>query len=200
MKGWKNFVYSIVVHAVLIYSIYWNIAYRDVVQNCMAGQYSIEHRTELRQAIERYIQDNRSMSPGMAAGYTAMYVSAGKEFNVDPMLLAVVGKFESGFDPSIVSYTGAIGLQQIMPFWVKAIPFLNTQEDLYNPELNIKASAYILSHYRELCGDTIASMAACYHGGPRAILHPKVSTQKFKKAVSYAFYAMKASTTYDSSI
>jgi len=193
-------VYLMFIHVLLGVSLYINSIGYPQLADCLESQQKQEQKFATRHAIDRYIQSNRPMDSGMSAGYSAMYISAGREFDLDPMLLAVVGKFESNFNPSVVSYTGAVGVQQIMPFWVKEIPFLNSLQDLYSPELNIRASAYILAHYRELCGESVLSMAACYHGGPNAIRNPKESTQKFKAVVSYAFYKMKGTTTYDSSI
>lgn len=188
-------LYQIVVHTILAYSLLFSYSYHSALEIC---QNSTQHKTEKVKRITTLI-DSAVPDKALTARYTAYYVKYGTEFNIDPALLAVVGRFESGYNASAVSDMGAIGIQQIMPFWVKFIPFLNSVVDLYDPALNIRASAYILSHYRELCGDSVESMAACYHGGPGARSNPKPSTQKFKAVVSNLFYEIKG-TTYISSI
>lgn len=183
-------IYKIIVHAVLACSLLFNYSYHTALNICQNNQ---EHKTDKAKQITNYIVKHIDSS-SHAARYTDYYIKYGKEFNLDPVLLAVVGRIESGYRKDIVSYMGAIGLQQIMPFWVDHIPFLNSIEDLYDPAMNIRASAYILSHYRELCGDSVESMAACYHGGPGARSNPKPSTQKFKAVVSNLFYEIKGTT------
>ena len=64
-----------------------------------------------------------------------------------PILILAICKVESHFDPHAVSSTGAVGLGQIMPVWVpelKEAGIIESQKDLFDIEVNIRAVGYIL--------------------------------------------------------
>ena len=64
-----------------------------------------------------------------------------------PHLVLAVIDVESAFDPFAVSYAGAIGLMQVMPFWPNELG-LETQ-DLIDVELNVRMGTSILAYYLE---------------------------------------------------
>jgi len=64
-----------------------------------------------------------------------------------PQLVLAVIDVESAFDPFAVSYAGAVGLMQVMPFWPSQLG-LKTQ-DLIDVELNIRMGTSILAYYLE---------------------------------------------------
>lgn len=64
-----------------------------------------------------------------------------------PQLVLAVIDVESAFDPFAVSYAGAIGLMQVMPFWPNQLG-LQTR-DLIDVELNIRMGTSILAYYME---------------------------------------------------
>jgi hypothetical protein len=64
-----------------------------------------------------------------------------------PQLVLAVIDVESAFDPFAVSYAGAVGLMQVMPFWPNELG-LSTR-DLIDIELNIRMGTSILAHYLE---------------------------------------------------
>ena len=64
-----------------------------------------------------------------------------------PQLVLAVIDVESAFDPFAVSYAGAIGLMQVMPFWPNQLG-LETK-DLIDVELNIRMGTSILAYYME---------------------------------------------------
>jgi|WetSurMetagenome_2_1015567.scaffolds.fasta_scaffold301218_1 soluble lytic murein transglycosylase-like protein len=186
-----KYFYLTAIHLILAISLFTNINHDNALIACLRVQEQQENAIVKVRMVRDFIKES-TVEDKRATFYAEMYIKAGKEFILDPMLLAVVGRFESNFNPAAESGMGAIGLQQVMPFWVHKIPFIKSIQDLYSPELNIRASAYILSHYRELCGNSVESMATCYHGGPGAMLRPKPSTTKFKTVVSNLFYEVKA--------
>lgn len=94
-----------------------------------------------------------------------------EEYNIDKYLLLSLIKTESGFDPNAVSSVGAIGLTQITEItfdWIDSK--INPEEeyvfeDLYNPDISIRYSAYYISKCLErYSGDRDTAMAA-YHSG-----------------------------------
>ena len=64
-----------------------------------------------------------------------------------PQLVLAVIDVESAFDPFAVSYAGAVGLMQVMPFWPNQLG-LQTK-DLIDVELNIRMGTSILAYYLE---------------------------------------------------
>jgi soluble lytic murein transglycosylase-like protein len=64
-----------------------------------------------------------------------------------PQLVLAVIDVESAFDPFAVSYAGAVGLMQVMPFWPNQLG-LQTK-DLIDVELNIRMGTSILAYYME---------------------------------------------------
>ncbi|MCS7234067.1 MAG: lytic transglycosylase domain-containing protein [Synergistetes bacterium] len=88
-----------------------------------------------------------------------------KREKVDPLLVLAVIHQESRFDPDIVSWAGAIGLMQLMPFTGEAYGIKN-RDLLFSPEINIK---YGIKHLKEFLdrynGNLYLSLAA-YNAGP----------------------------------
>lgn len=64
-----------------------------------------------------------------------------------PHLVLAVIDVESAFDPFAVSYAGAVGLMQVMPFWPTQLGL--ERKDLIDIELNIRMGTSILAHYLE---------------------------------------------------
>jgi len=64
-----------------------------------------------------------------------------------PHLVLAVIDVESAFDPFAVSYAGAVGLMQVMPFWPNELGLATP--DLIDIELNIRMGTSILAYYLE---------------------------------------------------
>jgi len=64
-----------------------------------------------------------------------------------PQLVLAVIDVESAFDPFAVSYAGAVGLMQVMPFWPGELGL--ERSDLIDIELNIRMGTSILAYYME---------------------------------------------------
>lgn len=64
-----------------------------------------------------------------------------------PQLVLAVIDVESAFDPFAVSYAGAVGLMQVMPFWPGELGL--QRSDLIDIELNIRMGTSILAYYME---------------------------------------------------
>lgn len=83
---------------------------------------------------------------------------------------AAVLIIESGLHQGATSHCGAIGLGQVMPFWMPYLEKLGipvrSERDLYHPVTNLESSVFILSQYlRRARGDVF--LALCYYNaGP----------------------------------
>ena len=64
---------------------------------------------------------------------------------ISPELVISVIHVESAFNPYAVSYVGAQGLMQVMPFWKKELG--RTDDNLINASTNLRYGCTILKHY-----------------------------------------------------
>ncbi|MCM1334507.1 MAG: lytic transglycosylase domain-containing protein [Bacteroides sp.] len=106
--------------------------------------------------------------------FTEYVEASAEEFGVDPYLLYAVIKTESSFDPSAVSEVGARGLTQIMEETFEWIRFRLGEEaatvydDMFDPAMNIRYGAYLMSYLLEKFGD-VREAAAAYHSGAGSV-------------------------------
>ena len=64
---------------------------------------------------------------------------------VPPQLVLALIQVESKFDPYAVSHSGAVGLMQIMPFWLKLIG--RADDSLVHAKTNLRMGCTILKYY-----------------------------------------------------
>jgi soluble lytic murein transglycosylase-like protein len=83
--------------------------------------------------------------------------------NVSPELMLAVMDVESNFDRYAISHAGALGLMQVMPFWVPELGY-DDMNVLFDIELNVLLGARILRYYLDMeRGDLIRGLAR-YNG------------------------------------
>lgn len=112
--------------------------------------------------------------------YASIINQCGKEYEVDPVLIAAVIRCESSFNSRAVSKAGAVGLMQIcVPTWqeIKKTQqeWMNIQskesdmQALYQPQINIAAGTmYLHSMLLRYQGDPVKAVAA-YNAGPGSV-------------------------------
>ncbi len=90
---------------------------------------------------------------------------------LSPELVISVIHVESAFNPYAVSYVGAQGLMQVMPFWKKELG--RKGDNLINSSTNLRYGCTILKHYldREK-GDWIRALAR-YNGSLGRTKYPE---------------------------
>lgn len=84
---------------------------------------------------------------------------------LDPALLAALVKIESGFNPTAVSPSGAMGLTQIMPETARELRLTNPFSPTENLNAGARYLAWLITFFN---GDTEQALMA-YHGGPGRI-------------------------------
>jgi len=84
-----------------------------------------------------------------------------QRMGLDPQLVLAVIDIESNFNRYAESHVGAQGLMQIMPFWKDV--YGRPNDDLYNPQINIRYGCEILRHYMDKYQDPVRALAA-YNG------------------------------------
>lgn len=81
---------------------------------------------------------------------------------VPPQLVLALIQVESKFDPYAVSNAGAVGLMQIMPFWLKLIGRAN--DSLVHAQTNLRMGCTILKYYLQKSHGDIREALQRYNG------------------------------------
>ena len=114
-------------------------------------------------------EKNKSKKAFILWGIVKLSNVEAQNYDIDPLLVYAVIKAESNFDVNAVSNAGAMGLMQIMPEtyeWLASKEGITdvSQEDLLNPEINIKYGCMFLSILLERYPQ-LSSAVAAYNAG-----------------------------------
>ncbi|MCK8828533.1 lytic transglycosylase domain-containing protein [Natroniella acetigena] len=101
--------------------------------------------------------------------YQELIFSEAEKYDLDPYLISSIIYVESKFKPQATSAKGARGLMQIMPrtgLWIaeKLDEQQFSNDDLYDPKLNIKYGSWYLAELKEQF-DNRTMVIAAYNGG-----------------------------------
>jgi soluble lytic murein transglycosylase len=96
-------------------------------------------------------------------------------YKLDPYVVAGLIRQESVFDPRVRSRANALGLMQLLPSTGKLVARKQgsgviTDQQLYNPQLNIKLGVAYLAELVNKYG-RVEYAAAAYNGGPGRVDH-----------------------------
>jgi len=81
-----------------------------------------------------------------------------QEVGIDPIVFTRQINQESGFNPYVVSWAGAIGIAQIVPRW-------HPEVDPYDPRASLYYAANLMSSHLEHFGGDYAKALAAYNAG-----------------------------------
>lgn len=99
-----------------------------------------EMRAALNFVALRYRVSAAALGPVFFAAQTA-----GRQMNLDPLLIVAVIAVESRFNPYAESVAGAQGLMQVMPRWHRnKLPESGDRLTLFDPEVNVQIGAQVL--------------------------------------------------------
>ncbi len=82
--------------------------------------------------------------------------------DLPPELVLAVIDIESNFDRFALSYAGARGLMQVMPFWLKEIG--RPEDNLFEIATNLRYGCTILRYYYDMEGGRLFPALARYNG------------------------------------
>lgn len=91
-----------------------------------------------------------------------MIHSEASRAQVPPQLVLALIQVESKFDPYAVSRAGAVGLMQIMPFWLKLIG--RPDDSLVHARTNLRMGCTILKYYLRKSRGDIREALQRYNG------------------------------------
>ncbi len=95
---------------------------------------------DMNSRLKRYIKD-----PTQRLELLKMVHAEARRADLEPELVLSVIHVESAFNRFAISYVGAQGLMQVMPFWKKEIG--RPEDNLTNMETNLRYGCTILKHY-----------------------------------------------------
>lgn len=90
---------------------------------------------------------------------------------LSPELVLSIIQVESNFDRFAISTAGAIGLMQIMPFWLKEIG--RNGDNLFNLQTNLRFGCTILKYYLNKEQGNITNALSRYNGSYKSFRYPK---------------------------
>jgi hypothetical protein len=123
--------------------------------------------------------------------------AASKANGIDYELLKAVIATESGFDASVVSPRGAIGLMQVTPATAQRYGVSGDRKKLADPGVNIRTGAKYLHDLIGMFRGNIELALAAYNAGEGAVLRagkrvPNFpETQNYVKTVLQLYYMLK---------
>ncbi len=82
--------------------------------------------------------------------------------NLPPELVLAVIEVESRFDRFAISSAGALGLMQVMPFWLKEIG--RPDDNLFDIHTNLRMGCTILRYYMDKSKGNLTHALARYNG------------------------------------
>ncbi|MHB0971103.1 MAG: transglycosylase SLT domain-containing protein [Thermoanaerobaculia bacterium] len=107
--------------------------------------------------------------------YWEAFVREGARQGIEPYRLAAITRQESGFEPTVVSSAGAVGLMQIMPAEAARIASAGgvtkpvTREALFDPETNIAVGAAEVAQKLRVTNGNLVHAIAAYNAGEEAV-------------------------------
>ncbi|WP_353252166.1 lytic transglycosylase domain-containing protein [Salinisphaera sp. PC39] len=90
--------------------------------------------------------------------------------DLPPELVLAVIQVESAFKRYAVSWAGAQGLMQVMPFWVDEIG--RPRDNLFDLETNLRYGCTILRHYLDIEDGDLSRALARYNGSTGQYWYP----------------------------
>ena len=123
--------------------------------------------------ISRYMADERQRFD-----FLLKLHAEAKRAKLDPELVLAVIHIESRFDRHAISYAGAVGYMQIMPFWL--IELGQTGDNLFKTDINLRMGCTILRFYLDKEKGDVFSALARYNGSLGRSEYPTLVLDKLR--------------------
>lgn len=166
-----------------------------------AGKTQVD-KEEIAQNVDENVQPTQNIEidsenaigikwlPKSITRYEDLIIEAGKEYGVDPKLIAIVIIAESGGFEEALSEAGATGLMQLMRPTFESIAkkkgLDSTTLDIWDPETNIKFGSFLLAELSNAYSGNIALVAPAFNAGqPVVDQYEKGMIELPPEAISY---------------
>jgi soluble lytic murein transglycosylase-like protein len=126
----------------------------------------------------------------------SMLYAAGLKHGVNPYLVMGLAWHESGWQPSVISSAGAVGIMQVMPSTAAADgpALLNRDVNLFDPGDNIDMGTAILKNNLNRYNNDLAKALTAYYAGGGAVTewaHLRADCRRYVWAVYNAAMMFK---------
>jgi len=116
-------------------------------------------------------------------GLDQLIVYAGAKYQVDPLLIYLVMREESGFNYRAVSRVGARGLMQLMPDTARRLGVRN----IHDPVENVEAGTRYLRSLIDMFGGDMNLALAAYNAGEGAVLRYGRRVPPYAETTNYVW-------------
>lgn len=126
--------------------------------------------TDMEPRLTRFVKDPALRTELLHRAYQEARLAG-----LPPELVLAVIQVESAFQAEAVSSAGAVGLMQIMPFWIRELGL--PADDLKDPWRNLRYGCTILAHYLAVERGDLTRALARYNGSlgqtwyPERVMH-----------------------------
>ncbi|MCS6786777.1 MAG: lytic transglycosylase domain-containing protein [Thiobacillaceae bacterium] len=133
---------------------------------------------EMSRRLEGYIPD-----PDFRADFLNTLHYEATRAGLDPELVLGLIEVESGFRKYAVSIAGAMGLMQVMPFWVDLIG--TREHNLFHLRTNLRYGCTILRHYLDIERGDLFRALGRYNGSLGRSEYPMAVYTAWRKRWTY---------------
>lgn len=121
------------------------------------SQHAVDWLSQQSLLIRKWIPDDQQRRD-----FLRMVHYESTRYQLDPDLVLALIEVESGFNRFALSYVGASGLMQVMPFWKDLIGLRN--DSLFEMQTNLRYGCIILRHYLDVENNNLNRALARYNG------------------------------------
>ncbi len=120
-------------------------------------------------------------------------------YNINPNVIAILMQIESCGSPEVLSWVGAVGLMQVMPF------YFDDGQNMLNPDTNVFHGMRIFQECLTVFAEwNLGTAAACYNGGSPVTFREyddwPVETQHYYDWVSGLWADVVANNTHSTTL
>lgn len=123
-------------------------------------------RRAMEPSLARFVKDEARRDELLQRVYLEAHLA-----RLPPELVLAVIQVESAFQPDAISSAGAVGLMQIMPFWIRELGL--PADDLTDPWRNLRYGTTILAHYLAVERGDFTRALARYNGSLGQTWYPE---------------------------
>ncbi|MBT8132490.1 MAG: lytic transglycosylase domain-containing protein, partial [Gammaproteobacteria bacterium] len=133
--------------------------------------FDIDHRqNQLRRQVH---------AAGLAMNLAQHVETFGGIGHLAPELVLAVNDVESNFDRFAISCAGALGLMQVMPFWLDEIG--RPDDNLFHINTNLRMGCTILRYYLDRENGNLVRALARYNGSLGRRIYPDKVLEKLRR-------------------